>query len=123
MLISIHDPIPNACQYHDLGVLVDTSLKFHLHIREVYGKAVGVASSILRGTLCHSSEFMAKIFVTHVRPIIDYASVVWNTGFIGDVQLLERIQRYWTKRIDGLRELSYDQRLQHLELFSIKGDC
>ena len=57
----------------------------------------------------------------HVRPIIDFASVVWNTEYIGNLKLLESVQRRWTKKITGFSELSYDQRLMALDLFSIKG--
>ena len=41
------DPVPNASSYRDLGVTVDVSLRFHSHVREIYGKASGVAQSIL----------------------------------------------------------------------------
>ena len=34
---------------------------------------------------------------------------------------LERIQRRWTKRVQGLRELTYAERLSELGLYSIQG--
>ena len=45
----------------------------------------------------------------------------WNTGFIGDLHLLESVQRRWTKLIDGFSDLSYAERLERLNLYSIKG--
>ena len=113
--------IPNLNQYRDLGVMVDTSLRFHLHIREIYGKASGVAMSILRGTVCRSPEFLVKAFVTHVRPILDFGSVVWCTRYVGDMNLLENVQRRFTKRIDGFWNMTYSDRLSTLNLFSVKG--
>ena len=64
---------------------------------------------------------MSQIFVAHVRPIIDFGSVLWNTGYIGDLHLLESVQRQWTKKIDGFVDLPYTERLSRLNLFSIKG--
>ena len=34
----------------DLGVRVDTDLKFHSHIRETANKAGGIAQNLLKGT-------------------------------------------------------------------------
>ena len=64
---------------------------------------------------------MKKAFVSHVRPVIDFASVVWSTGYLGDMRLLESVQRSWTKKIDGLGDVPYGDRLLHLDLFSVKG--
>ena len=114
-------PIPNKTSFRDLGILVDDSLKFHLHVKEVFRKASGVANTILRGTLCRSPAFMLQIFIAHIRPIIDFASVLWNTGYIGDLHLLETVQRHWTKQIDGFADLPYAERLERLNLYSIKG--
>lgn len=114
-------PIKDVDNHRDLGVRVDASLKFHLHVREIAGKAGGICFTILKGTLCRSPEFMKSVFISHVRPILDYASVAWFTGYSGDIKLLEDVQRRWTKRINGLQDLSYGERLANLSLYSIKG--
>ena len=114
-------PIKDVNNHKDLGVRVDASLKFHLHIREIAGKAGGIGFSILKGTLCRSPDFMKSVFISHVRPILDFASVAWFTGYSGDLKLLEDVQRRWTKKIDGYHVLSYSDRLAQLNLYSIKG--
>jgi len=105
----------------DLGILVDSSLRFHAHVRQVVGKNSGLANNILRSTLCRSPEFMCNVYITHVRPLLEFGSCVWNTGFVGDGKLLESIQRHWTRNISGLDNLSYSERLHHLDLYSVKG--
>jgi hypothetical protein len=107
--------------HRDLGVSVDTSLRFHHHIRVVAAKAGGLANCLLRSTVCRSPEFMLSLYVAHIRPLIEYASCVWNTGYRGDCRLLESIQRRWTKNIDGLFDMNYGSRLRNLDLFSVKG--
>lgn len=84
-------------------------------------KAGGVASNLLKSTLCRSHDFMTTIYTTHVRPVLEFSSVVWNTGYIGDIKLLESVQRRWTKNIVGLENLSYADRLSALDLFSVHG--
>ena len=64
---------------------------------------------------------MIKVYLSHIRPVLEYGSSVWNMGYLGDLRLLERIQRRWTRCILGLEGASYLQRLRSLNLFSIQG--
>ena len=112
-------PIQSAAR--DLGVEVDNGLRFHTHMTSVANKALGISGNIIRGTICRTPEFMKNIFVAHVRPLLDFCSPVWNTGFIGDIKSLEAVQRRWTKKIVGFSDLPYSDRLRRLSLFSIWG--
>ena len=107
--------------HRDLGVKVNRDPKFHLHVSEIVRKAAGLSNSLLRATVNKSPKFMAALFVTHIRPILDYCSTVWNVGYAGDLTLLEGVQRRWTKNIDAMQGLSYTERLKSLNLFLIKG--
>ena len=108
-------------KHKDLGVVVDQSLKFHCHVAEYVRKASGLANSLLRSTVCREKSFMVSLFVSHVRPILDYCSSVWSLGFVGDVRMLESIQRKWTRQIMGMEGLDYPSRLRSAGLFSISG--
>lgn len=114
-------PIPLVSSHMDLGVLVDTDLKFHGHIRSVAHKAGGLAQNFLKSTVCRTPEFMLFLLTTHIRPVIEYCSCLWNTGYQGDLRLLESIQRRWTKQISSVEGLSYAERLQALKLYSVQG--
>ena len=105
----------------DLGVTINKNLKFHTHVHEVARKAGGLAANLLKSTLCRSEEFMLDLFKTHIRPIMDYASPLWNTGYVEDTKALESVQRRWTKKINGFDSLEYQDRLAALRLFSVKG--
>ena len=105
----------------DLGITIDSSLRFHIHIRQLVAKAWGLANNLLRSTLCRSKDFMWGLFIAHVRPLLEFSSVVWNTGFVGDSRLLESVQRRWTKHVDGIGHLEYRERLLYLNMFSVKG--
>ena len=47
--------------------------------------------------------------------------MIWNLGYVCDMKLLERVQRRWTRNVSGLEEVSYSDRLQRLNLFSVQG--
>ena len=64
---------------------------------------------------------MVQLFISHVRPILDYCSTVWNVGYMGDLRLLEAVQRRWTREIEGLGQLEYSERLKEAGLYSVAG--
>ena len=78
-----------------LGVLVDPDLKFHVHVRRVAAVAAGLTANLLGCTLCRDSDFLMNLYVSHVRPKLEYGSQLWNVDYVGDMKLLERIQRKW----------------------------
>lgn len=105
----------------DLGLTIDISLKFHDHIRNITRKANGLASNLLKSTLNRTPDFMVQVYKTHIRPLTEFSSCAWFTEYVGDLKLLESTQRSWTKRIQGMENLSYGQRLEYLNLYSVKG--
>ena len=80
--------LPSPKSQTDLGILVDTSLKFHDHISSVTCKVAGLGHSFLKSTVCRSRDFMLFFLTVHLRPILEYGSCLWHTGFIEDVRNL-----------------------------------
>ena len=64
---------------------------------------------------------MMSLYISHIRPLLEFSSSVWNLGYISDLKLLEGVQRRWTKKITGFEDLTYSQRLANLNLYSVKG--
>ena len=75
----------------DLGVTIDSDLKFHEHIAATISKAAGLAQNLRKSTVCRSPDFMMNLFSTHVRPILEYCSCVWHTGFVRDLTASPRV--------------------------------
>ena len=114
--------IPTTQSHVDFSVRIDTDLKFHSHIRETANKAGGIAQNLLKSTVCRPPDFMIFLWKTHISPVLEYGSCIWNTGFIKDLRLMEGIQCRWTKRITGHSKMSYGDRLQALNLLLFKGE-
>ena len=103
----------------DLGLIIEINLKFHSYANSKISNISYVTTNLLSCTLNRDSKFILNIYLTHVRPLIDYASSLWNVGYIGDLRRIERLQRRWTRVIDDMSNLSYGQRLRRLDL--LKG--
>ena len=100
---------------------MDTSLNFQANIKRDACIAGGIATNLLSSTLLGSQDFMLNIFITQICSKIEYTSCLWHAEYIGDIWVLESVQRRWTREIDGLREMSYPNRLKHLELLFVQG--
>ena len=59
-------------------------------------------------------------FIVYVRPIVEYNSVIWSPVAKRDIELVEKVQRRFTKRLRGLRNLSYCDRLTKLGLCTLE---
>jgi len=59
-------------------------------------------------------------FKTYILPILDYCSSVWYPNKLHDIDRIESVQRYYTKRLTGLWDVSYVKRLLHCGLTSLE---
>src|SRR2546426_2911231 len=105
----------------DLGVTIDVDLTFTSHIKTIVGKAKQRVYLILKSFQCRDIELLVVAFTTYIRPILEYCSVIWSPSILDDIDLIEDVQRYYTKRLSGLWDVSYTDRLlicglQSLEL-------
>ena len=67
------------------------------------------------------ANMVRKIITTFIRPTLEYASVTWNPHLQKDIKKIERIQRAATRWVPELRELSYEERLQALNLTTLEA--
>lgn len=96
----------------DLGVIISDSLKWDLHISAISKKAHSLPYIIFKAFHHESNEVLIKLFSTYVRPSLEYAAAVWSPHFIKDLKQIESVQRRFTKKLHGLRNLSYDARIK-----------
>ena len=61
-----------------------------------------------------------RAFVVYVRPILEYNSVVWSPWLKQDIDQIEKVQRRFTKRLVGMKDLNYDERMYRVGLPSLE---
>ena len=105
---------------NDLGVTVDQSLTFWEHIQNITVKAHARANLIIRCFISRDSNSLVKAFKTYVRPLLEYCSTVWSPSSMKGINAIELVQRRFTKRLSGMKQLSYAQRLQQLKLDTLE---
>ena len=75
---------------------------------------------IRRGFENLSPKIFCILYATFVRPHLEYAQSVWSPKLRKCVNLIEGVQRRATRLVHRYRELTYEQRLQRLELPSLE---
>lgn len=104
----------------DLGVYIDPLLDFDKHVNEVVKKASKISGLVSRVIKNKSDTIMVLLFKALIRPILEYANCVWSPRLRKHIDLIESIQRKFTKRIIGLGDLEYEERLRKLRLPSLE---
>ena len=57
-----------------------------------------------------------KLYWSFVRPHLEYANSVWSPHLRKHIKMLESVQIRGTKLVDGMKMISYQERLQALDL-------
>ena len=112
--------IPAVDSIKDLGVTVKTDLTFSLHIGNITKQAFQRLNLVFRAFCSRDVNLLLKAYLTYVRPLLEYNTTVWSPFLMGDIVMLEKVQRNFTRRLRGFGELSYRERLDKLELESLE---
>ena len=100
----------------DLGILFDHQLKFHSHTTDVTAKANHLLGLIRRSFDHLDSDMLVKLFVTLVRPTLEYCNSVWGPSCILDQRKIEKVQHRAMKMLSPIRDKPYGERLSTLQL-------
>ena len=73
---------------------------------------------IFRSFYSRKVEFMRQIFISLIRPHMDYCAQLWAPQEGPKLDKLEKIVYDFTKRVDGISHMSYENRLAHMRLQS-----
>ena len=104
----------------DLGVIIDSKLKFSEHITGMISKAKKRIFLIFKSFFSRDIVLLTFAFKVYVLPILDYCSTIWNPSNMYDIDRIENVQRYYTKRLKGLWDISYRERLVICSLTSLE---
>ena len=77
----------------DLGIHVTSSFKFSSHISKIAAKANSILGRINRTFEYKDKEIIKLLYISMVRPHLEYAVQSWSPYYRKDIYMLEQVQR------------------------------
>lgn len=112
--------IQQVTSARDLGVTLRSDLKPRDHVTHAVRKGWAALQQLTRAVKARVPEVFLPLYKAMVRPHLEYCAPAWRPHLQKDIRALERVQRVATRRIKGMRGLSYPERLAALNLYSLE---
>ena len=94
-----------------------------IHCSSIAAKAYSRCSLLLKGFHTSDVSILLPVFKTYVRPLLEFNTPVWNPWLFKDIEHIEGVQRYFTRKIykrARLPHMDYASRLANLHLSSLE---
>jgi hypothetical protein len=122
-----NNPLPASFSVRDLGITYNNKLSFDDYITNISSKAYQRVNLLFRAFASRNVKLLGRAFNTYVRPILEYCTPVWSPCLMGAIDSIEKVQRYFTRRLFAGKSFSYPERLfllnwDSLETRRIKSD-
>lgn len=112
-------PLAHIAEEKDLGITIDSALRFKTLIENISSKANKIMGMIRCNFTTFSPTLLSILFKSLVRPILEYGTALWSPH-LGCLQSeLEKVQHRATKLIPEISDLPYEERLAFLNLPSL----
>ena len=76
-----------------LGIKLDSKLSWNSHVNNITKRATNVLNLVRRNLYSCPENTKAKAYTTIVRPVLEYASTVWDPHQANHIKKIEAIER------------------------------
>ena len=88
-------PLVSVSEYKYLGVTITSDLSWSPHIANLCNKTRTIIGVFYRRFYRNSnSSTLLKLYLSHIRPHLEYCSAVWNPHLKEDIAELEKVQKF-----------------------------
>ena len=103
--------------YKYLGLLLSDNLSWTQHVKNLCTKARKILGLVYRRFYQYSSsESLFQMYISLVRPNLEYASQVWSPYKVGEINSIEGVQKFALRMCAKNWDANYEELLQ---LFSV----
>ena len=107
-------------QYKYLGVIISSDLSWSHHIQALCSKTRKLLGLLYRRFSSYSNaEVMLKLYLTIVRPHLDYAAQVWHPYQAKNITALENVQKFALRICSRSYDTNYQDLLDCYHLYRL----
>jgi len=106
----------------DLGITFTDKLSFEAHLTKIIKKAYHRSILVLNNINSSNPKIFSLAFKSYVRPILEYASIIWSPKTKKLILKIEQIQKWFTRIALAkckISKMNYENRLKFLNLESL----
>ena len=100
--------------------MVSSDLKWATQVDKATNPAKAIIAQIENSFTYFDAELVRLLYVSLVRPHLEYAVLVWNPYLKKDIDKIEDIQHKATRLVPTLRKMGYKDRLKELRLTTLE---
>ena len=112
--------LKEADEEKDLGVIINQSLKSSSHCVAAAKAANRTIGMINRTFVDRHTETFLKLYLSLVRPKLEYCIQSWRPYLKKDIDLLEKVQGRATRLMITEKGLTYEERLKKLGITTLR---
>ena len=94
-------------------------MKWRDQVFAATNKANKMLSRIKKSFANFDSELLRSLYLTFIRPFLEFAVPVWSPILKSDYDLMKRIQHRATKLVSSIRNHPYERRLEKLGITTL----
>ena len=95
-------------------------LSFTVHIANTVAAGTKIVGWVLRTFRRRSRVVMLTLWKSLVLPLLDYCCQLWSPSSLGQIRLLENVQKEFLNKIWGMSRLNYWEQLSTMKLYSLQ---
>lgn len=100
----------------DIGVIITKNLKQAAQCSKAAGRATSVLHQLGKNFLYRDRHTFVRLYKQYVRPHLEFASPAWAPHYVGDRDVIERVQEKAVRMVAGLKGADYTERCKELNL-------
>ena len=104
----------------DLGILISSDFKSDDESKRKAIAASKIMWSIRRSFVRLTPQIFRTLYISHIRPILEYGQPAFHPSTNQEKLWLENVQRKGSKAVTGFRTTAYPERLKTLGLFPLE---
>ena len=114
-------PLIEVTEYKYLGVTITSDMTWSPHITNVCNKSRKLIGLLYRRFYQNSSSHtLLKLYKSFIRPHLEYSSVVWNPHLKGEIEALEKVQKFALRVCTKSWDSHYKDLLSRASLTSLQ---